>query len=108
MTKGNIPIYIHLLNSFKLSYIAIYDKDHQNYKDESGINSADICSRNIEDAINSNYGTSVVLENDIEEEIGITDQVNKHKAYLALETIANPSFVLTAQLTKKIRLIYDA
>ncbi len=104
--KTNIQIYIHLLNNFKLKYIAVYDKDHQSYKTPDAIASADIASKSIEDNINSSYGASIILENDIEEEIGITDENNKNKPYVALEHISDTSFVLSSSLEEKIKKIF--
>lgn len=105
--KTNIPIYIHLLNNFKLKYIALYDKDHQSYKKADAISSADVASKLIEDNIDNSYGSSIILENDIEEEIGVTDECHKNKPYIALEHITDPSFTLSSSLEQKIKTIFS-
>lgn len=105
-SKLSIPAYITLLNKFKLKYVVVYDKDHQTHKSEGDKNSADTASRLIEDAINSEYGSSVIFENDIEEEIGITDETKKHKPLLALKHIADSEFMMTDSLKDKISKIY--
>jgi len=70
--KDNIPYIYNLLNSFKLKYIVVYDQDHQTSKDANGIATATTSSTAIESKIDATYGSSVILINDIEEEIGIT------------------------------------
>lgn len=105
-SKGNIPIYIQLLNKFKLPYIAVYDRDHQTYKTPDGINTADTLSQTIENEINVTFGQSIILDNDIEEEIGIADRNNKHKPYLALEHISEATFNVGQSLENKIRTIF--
>ncbi|MDD4382961.1 MAG: AAA family ATPase [Candidatus Shapirobacteria bacterium] len=105
-SKDNIPLYIHLLNNFKLPYIAVYDKDHQSYKDANGIASADISTQCITSKVDQFYGSSIVLENDIEEEIGITDKNNKNKPHIAIEHISIDTFQISTQFESKIRSIF--
>ncbi len=105
--KDSIKLYIKLLNSFRIPYVAVYDQDHQAYKDANGHNSADISSAGIESVINAGFGKSVILVNDIEEEIGITERNDKAKPYLALTQIARPEFTLSAGLAGKIAIIYE-
>lgn len=104
--KDNIKIYIHLLNKFKLPYIVVYDKDNQSVKDSDAINIANKSSQEIESVIDKNLGNSVVFENDIEEEIGITDERNKNKPYFALRHVSSDSFVLSDKLKNKIEAIF--
>ncbi|OGH85670.1 MAG: hypothetical protein A2493_02095 [Candidatus Magasanikbacteria bacterium RIFOXYC12_FULL_33_11] len=104
--KDNIKYYIELLNKFNLPYVAVYDKDHQSYKTTDDKNKADISSRLIEEKINDQLGSSVILNNDIEEEIGITDRDKKNKPYIALQKISDDSFVITEQLKEKITRIF--
>jgi predicted ATP-dependent endonuclease of OLD family len=105
--KDSIKLYIKLLNSFRIPYVAVYDKDHQAYKDVNGHSSADISSAGIEAVINAGFGKSVILINDIEEEIGITERNDKAKPYLALTQIASPEFTLSPGLAEKISTIYE-
>lgn len=105
--KDSIKLYIKLLNSFRIPYVVVYDKDHQVYKDINGHNSADISSEGIEEVINYAVGKSVILVNDIEEEIGIMERNEKAKPYIALTRISSPEFVLTAELSGKIATIYE-
>lgn len=106
-SKDNIPLYIKLLNGFKLKYIAVYDKDYQAYKREDAIASANTSSQNIEDAIDTEFGKSVVFENDIEEEIGITERSNKNKPFLALDKVSNSNYEIPELLRTKILEIYE-
>jgi CRISPR-associated exonuclease Cas4 len=105
--KDSIKLYIKLLNSFRIPYVAVYDQDHQAYKDVNARNRADISSAGIEAVINAGFGKSVILVNDIEEEIGITERNDKAKPYLALTQIARPEFTLSAGLAEKIATIYE-
>jgi len=105
--KSKIPLYMHLLNNFKLPYIAVYDKDHQSTKDPNAIAAADKDTELIEAKIDSNYGKSIVFENDIEEELGFTDGSKKNKPYIALELISNSDFEIPHKLAEKLILIYE-
>jgi predicted ATP-dependent endonuclease of OLD family len=104
--KSSIPLYIHLLNSFKIPYVAVYDKDHQSNKNDSDKNKADADSKRIEDSVDSSLGSTVILENDIEEEIGITDGNKKNKPFIALTEVSNENYSLTDSFKEKIKLIY--
>jgi len=105
--KDNIKIYIHLLNKFKFPYVAVYDKDNQIAKKSDAITTANKSSKEIEDAIDKNLGKSVIFDNDLEEEIGITDDCNKNKPYFALKHVSGDIFVLNDKLKKKIETIFE-
>ena len=98
--------YIELLNKFRLPYIAVYDKDHQVYKDNAAKISADKSSAKIKETINLNYGRSIILINDIEEEIGITEKSKKSKPFIALKKVSEDDFTLDESLKNKIVDIY--
>lgn len=106
-SKSTIPQYINLLNKFKLKYVVVYDKDHQSAKGESDLVSADNSSKTIEELIDSDLGFSVVLENDIEEELGMTEKVRNNKAYRAINYIENESFEITESFQLKIKKIFE-
>ncbi len=106
-SKDTIPQYINLLNKFKLKYVVVYDKDHQSTKDDDGLASADKSSRKIEEIIDGVLGYSVVLENDIEEEIGMTEKISNNKAYRAINFVNNDSFNLTESFGEKIKKIFE-
>jgi CRISPR-associated exonuclease Cas4 len=106
-SKENMPLYIHLLNSFKLPYVVVYDKDHQPGKDKDAIACADASTDRITAKIDSGYGLSIVLENDIEEEIGITDINNKNKPHVAMEFVSDTSFKINPNLATKIDKIFS-
>lgn len=106
-SKDCIPNYLQLLNNFKIPYVVVYDLDHQAGKSSDAIASADKSSERIEELINNDLGKSVVLVNDIEEEIGINDLSCKHKPYIALTHIESTDFIFSASLHKKIKEIYS-
>jgi CRISPR-associated exonuclease Cas4 len=99
-------LYCQLLNKFRIPYIAIYDKDHQAAKGDDGKTSADKSSALIEAAVEHGIGTSVVLVNDIEEEVGMIAGA-KNKPFAALTHIAAPSFTISADLAAKIASMYQ-
>lgn len=105
--KDNMPLYIKLLNGFKLRYIVVYDKDHQAYKRQEAIECSDTSSSNIEGIINHGYGKSIVFINDIEEEIGLKDSSKKHKPYIALSTVSVEDYSIPESLKTKIKEIYE-
>ena len=105
-SKDNIPLYCQLLNKFKIPYVAVYDKDHQTSKTTDAFASADKSSANIEAAIDKGIGTSIVLVNDIEEEVGIVAG-EKSKPYVALTHIASPGFKISDDLSEKVKSMYQ-
>lgn len=105
-SKDNIPLYIRLLNKFKIPYIAIYDKDHQAWKETDAITSANTSTKKIEEAINSKIGSSIMLINDIEEELGLP-KGGSSKPYVALNHINSNNFLMTDEIKNKIQTIYS-
>lgn len=105
-SKDNIPLYVKLLNRFKIPYVAVYDRDHQQGKSADAIASANISTQKIEDAINPVVGKSLVLVNDIEEELGLPTG-GSSKPYIALNHITSQGFTLSEGMKQKIRLMYD-
>jgi CRISPR-associated exonuclease Cas4 len=85
-SKNNIPLYVKLMNKFLIPYVAIYDQDHQTHKGADGIASADASTQKIENEINNDIGESIVLINDIEEELGLPAG-GSSKPFLALNHI---------------------
>ena len=105
-SKDSIPLYLRLLNKFKIPYVAVYDQDHQQTKSASGIASADLSSQRIEDEIDVEIGSSIVLVNDIEEELGLVSG-SGNKPYIALSHISSESFSLSESMDGKIREMYS-
>ena len=105
-SKDNMPLYIKLLNGFKLNYVVVYDRDHQATKNADGINSANISTAGIENVLDARYGTSVVLINDIEEEIGVIEKNNKNKPFIALSLVSELAYEIPALIKGKIDIIY--
>lgn len=106
-SKNSFPSYIQLVNKFKIPYVAIYDRDHQTWKDEGAKTSADIASDKIEEVIDTAIGTSIVFENDIEEEIGLLDQAARSKPFRSLGHVAAEEFSMTDSLKDKINRAYQ-
>jgi CRISPR-associated exonuclease Cas4 len=105
--KTLIPQYISLLNKFNLRYVAVYDRDHQEGKDKTKIATANQQSKSIEDIINTIIGQSVILENDIEEEIGLTENVGSNKPYAVINHVDDDSFQLSDSFKSKIEKIFE-
>jgi CRISPR-associated exonuclease Cas4 len=102
-SKDSMPNYIHLLNKFSISYVVVYDLDHQAEKTPDAKAVADRISEKIENLIDSSLGRSVIFENDIEEEL----QVEKTKPYMTLTQVKNTDYVLQESLKEKIKIIYS-
>lgn len=105
--KTLIPQYITLLNEFNMKYVAVYDRDHQVGKNQTKIDTADRDSKSIEDVINPEIGQSVVFENDIEEEIGLTGNGGRNKPYVAINHVDDDSFQISDTLKSKIEKIFE-
>ena len=106
-SKDTIPQYINLLNKFRLRYIVVYDKDHQTGKSANALATADKSSNLIEDNIDTNLGKAVVLINDIEEEIGMTEKVSINKAYIAISHVESDNFQISDTFKAKIEEIFE-
>ncbi len=106
-SKSTMPSYLLLLNKYSIPYVVVYDRDHQPHKLHAAIASADIDSTRIEGMIEPALGSTVVLVNDIEEEIGITVPPDNSKAYYAISHVKDPDFSLSGAFENKIRVIYQ-
>ena len=105
-SKGNIPLYIRLLNKFSIPYVVVYDKDHQKNKKVDAINTADATTKLILDEIDDELGVSIELVNDIEEELGY-ESGKSGKPFQALQRIKSDEFELSASFEEKIGKIYQ-
>lgn len=105
-SKDSIPLYLKLLNKFKIKYIAVYDKDHQNNKNQDAKNTATISTNKILNLIENKFGQSVAFINDIEEELGYPSG-NSGKPFKALQYIKSDTFNLLNPLKEKIIKIYQ-
>lgn len=103
-SKNNIPSYVKLLETFKIPYIAVYDKDHQLRKKQDAIDIADRDSQKIEDLIDT--GESIIFENDIEEELGMSAGTSS-KPFKALQEVSDESFNIPNSFEIKVRKIYE-
>lgn len=106
-SKDSIPLYINLLNKFKIKYCVVYDKDHQKNKNQQAIDTADKITKIIEDTTEKSYGKTVVLENDIEEELGMNDKVKRNKAYAAINFINSEKYELSNSFRNKIKDVFS-
>lgn len=105
-SKDSIPLYLKLLNKFKIKYIAVYDQDHQNNKNQDAKNTATISTNKILNLIENKFGQSVAFINDIEEELGYQSG-NSRKPFKALQYIKSDTFNLLNPLKEKIIKIYQ-
>ena len=99
-------MYLKLLNKFKIKYIAVYDQDHQNNKNQDAKNTATISTDKILNLIENKFGQSVAFINDIEEELGYPSG-NSGKPFKALQYIKSDTFNLLNPLKEKIIKIYQ-
>ena len=103
-SKNNIPSYVKLLEKFKIPYIAVYDKDHQTRKQQDATDVADRDSQKIEDLIDT--GESIIFENDIEEELGMSAGTSS-KPFKALQEVSDESYNIPNSFEIKVRKIYE-
>jgi len=106
-SKDSIPSYVQLLNKFRIPYVTVYDRDHQAGKSADAIACADKASARIQEQLDTSIGKAVILENDIEEELGITDPSKKNKPYFAVGYIQEEDFTLQESLQSKVVSIYS-
>lgn len=105
--KDSIHLYITLLNKYKINYFVVYDKDNHVSKSPQAIESSNAKNLIIESAIDINYGKSIILENDIEEEIGLLNSTGRNKAHKALSHVVGNDFVLSESLENKTKQIFE-
>ena len=105
-SKGNIPLYLKLLNKFKIKYVAIYDQDHQERKSQDDKNVATKLTNKILSSIENELGQAIMLINDIEEELGYVSS-KSGKPLKALQYIKSDTFQLSSSLEEKIKKIYQ-
>ncbi len=105
-SKDSMPSYIQLLNRFRIPYVVVYDRDHQAGKLADAIASADKASERVESRVDAALGQCIVLVNDIEEELSITDAAKKTKPYVALAHVEAEGFTLADSLRDKVKSIY--
>jgi len=106
-SKDSMPSYLQLLNKFRIPYVAIYDRDHQEGKSVDAIACADKASESIQQQVDAAIGKAIILENDIEEELGIIEPGKKNKPYLAVAYIQAEGFALQDSLRGKVASIYS-
>ena len=104
-SKNNIPAYCGLLNKFNIPYIAMYDQDHQTGKEQPAIDSANTATQAIIDSVNADIGDTIMLVNDIEEELSMPADSGS-KPYTALEFISDESFTIPQEFRAKIETLY--
>ena len=73
----------------------------------AGSASADNASARIQEHVDTEIGRAIILENDIEEELGIIDPSKKNKPYFAVEYVQAEGFALPETLRDKVSSIYS-
>lgn len=106
-SKDSMPSYLQLLNRFRIPYVAVYDRDHQAGKSADAIKCADKASARVQQQADAAIGKTIILENDIEEELGIIETGKKNKPYLAVTYVQAKEFVLPDSLRGKVASIYS-
>lgn len=108
-SKSVIPQFIKVLNTYKIPYIAVYDKDNHKWRSETELESSNLKNKSIKKIINRYIGDFIEFENDIEEEIYHEDRERKNyknKPYYTLQKINEDSYLIPKKLEEKIRKIY--
>ncbi|MGL5089217.1 MAG: ATP-dependent nuclease [Cetobacterium sp.] len=108
-SKSIIPQFIKILNGYKISYVAVFDKDNHKWRSDSELESSNLKNKKIKGLINKFIGDYVEFENDIEEEICEEERERKNyknKPYHTLQKISEENFKLSKKLENKIKQIY--
>ena len=105
--KSNMPMYITLLNKFRIPYVVAYDSDQHPYRSRHSREAARLHSQTIDDRIDPSLGRSVVFANDIEDELDLRETDKKNKPFTALQYIADPKFEMSDSLLDKLMQLYD-
>lgn len=109
-SKSIIPQFIKLLNSFRIHYIAVYDRDNHKWRSQIELDNSNKKNRQIHHAIDHTIGDYIEFHNDIEEEIYCQDRDRKNyrnKPFTALQYVMGESFQIPSELKKKIDRIYN-
>ncbi|MGL4997514.1 MAG: ATP-dependent nuclease [Cetobacterium sp.] len=108
-SKSIIPQFIKILNGYKISYVAVFDKDNHKWRSDLELENSNLKNKKIKGLINKFIGDYVEFENDIEEEICQEERERKNyknKPYHTLQKISEENFKLSKKLENKIRQIY--
>lgn len=105
--KSNMPMYITLLNKFRIPYVVAYDSDQHKYRSRHSRETARMHSQTIESQIDPELGSSVIFDNDIEEELDMLEKEKKNKPFTALQYIADPHFEISESFLEKLFQLYD-
>lgn len=109
-SKSLIPQFIKLLNTFKIPYIAIYDKDNHFWRTPEELEHSNEKSKVIQRAVNPHIGEYMEFENDIEEEIYSEKRERKNyknKPFYALKTVSSNNYKIPERFKKKIEKIFS-
>lgn len=109
-SKSIIPQFIKLLNSFRIHYIAVYDRDNHKWRSQIELDNSNKKNRQIHHAIDHTIGDYIEFHNDIEEEIYCQDRDRKNyrnKPFTALQHVMGEDFQVSPELRKKIEKIYS-
>ena len=109
-SKSLIPQFSRLCNSFKIPYVAVYDKDNHEWRNEIEIENSNHKNKEIQKSIDYRVGRYVEFYNDIEEEIYASSRDRKsyrNKPFNALKTVMDENFKIPSNLENKIRKIWE-
>lgn len=109
-SKSLLPQFIKLLNSFRISYVVVYDRDNHKWRSKIELESSNHKNRQIQHAVDHSLGEYIEFNNDIEEEIYCQDRERKNyrnKPFIALQYVMSGEFQISSQLKKKIQKIYS-
>lgn len=108
-SKSLIPQFSKLLNSFRIPYVAVYDKDNHFWRSEVELFNSNQKNKLIHSSINREFGKWVEFENDIEEELSGAQRERKHyrnKPFNALKMVMEEEFKIPMDIKYKIEKIF--
>lgn len=109
-SKSLIPQFLRLLNTFKIPYIAVYDKDNHFWRTQEEIENSNAKNKMIQRLVQHQIGDFIEFKNDIEEEIYQQKRERKNyknKPFYALKTVMDPEYKLPKKLEQKVIKIFS-
>lgn len=109
-SKSLIPQFLRLLNTFKIPYVAVYDKDNHFWRTQEEIENSNAKNRMIKRLIQHQIGDFIEFENDIEEEIYQQKRERKNyknKPFYALKTVMEDEYKIPKKLEQKVIKIFS-
>ncbi|MGL5124583.1 MAG: ATP-dependent nuclease [Fusobacteriaceae bacterium] len=109
-SKSILPQFSKLLNSFRINYLVVYDKDNHTWRTKEELENSNVKNKQIQRGIDYEFGNYLEFSNDIEEEIYNHKRERKNyknKPFIALQHVMSEDYNIPEKLKEKIIKIYE-